>query len=877
MASWFEKLLLLRLNPNGAPGESRCPGLTEDEYSFLTVQGKPEVWDNTKEQGLNLTETKSKVLAALSTSLFKNEERLIPLLCAAADPNSRISDTGEDHLKRAIPEVSLGEPPILNRLFQMYLGTPTMNDEMATSIRAPVRVPVRIKILSVLSRTDKSTTRTNDIMRMVERDFIHGDDPTGQGRRVDRETSKLRSAIVSFLTFVARQAHKDDLGDLSHSVIGNLRNFVDDQKGVPQQELDNVTGRSFEVIGLLAHANDSVVVDPDLSLLRWLFTHLADKADKAVVFSIDEAIAATMRSFQRHLPDDVEQSLRTLLLENMQTEPRNARNVHFTSLRFANRCLAYNDVVARWIDILAVGQPSGASHEVNEEATKGLDPYWNRLLNDGFGNTGNDAEVRRTTDRGGFPKFSAVVDYIFSNPQSTLDNLDVYSLALSYCRQMLMGEALHAGHAEIEVNSEWQRKLDLAVAENRDARRGVRDYLGSLMTADDQQESLLLFWKAAVRGLQSEHVKCRRTSAKIVMELCSLGPESFVSKISGDFKQIEKVVFSNDAEIRDFAAQAYGLLASHPESASNTLTQSHAVLVQRLGQWQSASGVELNKTHGAILALGFFVSRRLYRLQNDATARDVLQHLLPTIFDIIEKSVEATLQEAAYTALGQLALYYSITPAQVTEHMPFPSLIEKLKKKGLQGNEKAILALGHVSLILEEDDSQQVLDLFTTAIHDLHEIRQAESQFSVGEALCCLASGWDSKALSSKLDVDGPSPSGPSRAKTLETLVDRVVTDCAASKPSLKKVKKRKKTKPAACHFRANQKKLSRLPSYGFCASFNSAAIARRSKLASHASKPRSSAVYRIAMTSSKKPPLAVWDWSMNRVAGMSRMTSCVI
>lgn len=308
------------------------------------------------------------------------------------------------------------------------------------------------------------------------------------------------------------------------------------------------------------------------------------------------------------------------------------------------------------------------------------------------------------------------------------------------------------------------------------------------MSMSKEADSLLTFWEFALLGLQSDHVKCRRMSAKIVMELCSLGPESLISKISKDFKQTEKVVFSNDSEIRDFAAQAYGLLTSHPSTSLDALTESQAVLTEKLGHWQSASGSDVNKTHGAILGLAFFASRRLYRIKDDSTAQEVLQRLLPIVFSIVEKSSDSSLQEAAYTALAQLSLYYAISPMQVTEYMSFSLLVEKLKTKAVQGNEKATLALGNISMILEENDTEGLLSLFVTAIHDLHEIRQAESQFAVGEAMCCLASGWESKALSSKVDVDGPVPSGPDRSKTLETLVDRVIADCAASKPALKKV-----------------------------------------------------------------------------------------
>lgn len=48
------------------------------------------------------------------------------------------------------------------------------------------------------------------------------------------------------------------------------------------------------------------------------------------------------------------------------------RNSRFATVRWANRCLEYSDVVGRWIDILALGGHSDERSDVVEEGKKGL-------------------------------------------------------------------------------------------------------------------------------------------------------------------------------------------------------------------------------------------------------------------------------------------------------------------------------------------------------------------------------------------------------------------------------------------------------------------------------------------------------------------------
>jgi len=84
-------------------------------------------------------------------------------------------------------------------------------------------------------------------------------------------------------------------------------------------------------------------------------------------------------------------------------------------------------------------------------------------------------------------------------------------------------------------------------------------------------------------------------------------------------------------------------------------------------------------------------------------------------------------------------------------------------------------------------------------LYELHEVRQPEVHFSVGEALSCFATGWGSKALTAELDILHPdqpqepwdvplqTPLGPKREKTLGSIMEKTLKGCVQTKPSLKK------------------------------------------------------------------------------------------
>lgn len=126
LSKWFGKLILLTLVRQSTAEDAstaRCPGLSTGEYKFLTQQGKPDTWDPSAEAGLSLTESKALVTRLLSSGMFTDAEKFLPALFATADTNSRISEVGEDILKRVMLTQDLENANSVETLFDLYFGS----------------------------------------------------------------------------------------------------------------------------------------------------------------------------------------------------------------------------------------------------------------------------------------------------------------------------------------------------------------------------------------------------------------------------------------------------------------------------------------------------------------------------------------------------------------------------------------------------------------------------------------------------------------------------------------------------------------------------------------------------------------------------------
>lgn len=359
VASWLGKLLLLSIVRSQATGVT-CPGLTVSEYEFLTLSWKPETWDPNSDGGLNLTQTKIVVLSFLSSGAFTDEERFLPALFASGDANSRISSVGDDLLKRST--VSLEDPDLVGNLLQIYFT---------------LKPALKTKLLILLTKSAVSTTFPRQIVRIVQ-EGIQPDDNTNLPAK-GLETVKFRNALFNYMNWVSRMGSVENLGQVAPQLVGFMRSFIEDQ-GWPiphERSSDTASLRElgYETLGSLAKTTPSIVLEKELSLVRWLFRSLTEEGSSETIFvSIEGALASLLNAFAPPLDQTLRRELRLLLLKYMTLEEGDGivRSARFATVRWANRCLEYNDIVGRWIDILALGAHPDERSDVIEEGKKGL-------------------------------------------------------------------------------------------------------------------------------------------------------------------------------------------------------------------------------------------------------------------------------------------------------------------------------------------------------------------------------------------------------------------------------------------------------------------------------------------------------------------------
>ncbi|KAH3915958.1 hypothetical protein HBH56_067030 [Parastagonospora nodorum] len=824
LSTWFGKLLLFQIvrpNTPEAAASLRCPGLSVEDYKFLTQQGKPDAWDPSSDSGLNLTESKALVVRFLASGLFKEDEKFYPALFASSDTNSRISEVGEDTLKRVILTKDLEDAKLVETLLELYFGSSEPEGKL------PVKTPLKIRILGILSKSVKSSAYPHKIAKIVEEGLLSAElNPIN--KTAGREASRFRQAIFSLVNFVARRGAPADLSVVAVGLVDNLRAFIRDQ-GWPIADRDQdmeLRGYGYETIGLLAKAApEKILIEPSLDLLEFLFRSLReDTAGKDVAVSIEEALSSVLGAFSKSFDPSVMPAFRRLLLRyaalGQVTTPasdRFVRSTRYVATRFANRCLPYDDVLARWIDILAVSGGSAERHEVVEEGQRGLDPYWFKMSNTLPGAIEEQKDLV-------FPDFDKLVRFIFVEQGEDEDAMDVdepidvlgqvqlfsqqhpeaLNTVITYCSQIALQSALTERGIGDTVAEDWGRKLESLMITDARARQAFRAYA----TNEAHAKSLAAILRASFDRLVKDELSDVGDIGTTFVRLLSLLPEQHwvLARLIQDFTALQPSVLANNVNRRAAAAQAYGLLASHNDCDQDALRKSQARFSDKLSTWKEAVGGEINQISGIIAALGYYFSRAFWRstASSDIITEDHPVHkLFQTLMDILKESRDATLKGAAHTCLDQLALFHVITPTSISKYSKVEEIAQHVYDSAKTGTTSAIIALGHLSMITEEpaEGAEDATDykFIGDKLHELHEVRETEVQFSVGEALSCFACGWESKALIAELDVlhpdqtldpwDAPlqTPAGPKRERTLGAVLEKTLKGCQQSKPSLRK------------------------------------------------------------------------------------------
>ena len=363
--------------------------------------------------------------------------------------------------------------------------------------------------------------------------------------------------------------------------------------------------------------------------------------------------------------------------------------------------------------------------------------------------------------------------------------IHAFSSGINYCRRMLLMAALEKTESPLTVDADWERQLDVLFRSDRLSRKVMKDHVSSV-----DQEALFIYLTASFEGMLRNDGNGLGECGKCFVEIASIAPSRTVAKLAGRAAELLPSIWSNNVATRFLATQAFGILAPHPVSSAESTQGFMTLLTHDIKPWSTAVGADANKVHGSILALGSILSRSAYYGRLDNIDHVSIEETVTLLLNVLAEAKDGSTREAVLHAVGQLSASGVLTAALVEKSSyGTTTIIELLTVEAKKGNEKSISALGRLALIFDEivQQSEGPLASITSNLYSLFELKQAETHFAVGEALSCIAAGWESDVLQLSLDVDASYSGQTKRHQTLKAMIQKLLQDCKTTKPSLKK------------------------------------------------------------------------------------------
>ncbi|RYP52933.1 hypothetical protein DL768_002029 [Monosporascus sp. mg162] len=784
ISQWLGRLFLLRQDLALASEDDldkllavSPSGLTRDDIAFLR-NNSPHTWRPNAPNSLSLAECKIKAVNFLASGAFTDEERYLPIICAAGSADSRITFIADDVLKRSA--VNLEDGNIITALFDAHNRLPAAH---------------RMQILRLLSKSVAACTFKEQVVEAVRKDFrlTSGDEAAVLGL----EALRLHKALLNLLAWVARNSSgsSDIDRDIGPALVLILKDYILGQ-GWPQpnpranqaqfQDELRLRANAYETIGTLARGSNFDHKAKD-SLLKWLFDSLVSDPSPDIVVHIESALSSMM-GLVRPTTLTEQRDLEILLLEYMTLPDRQGiRTARHVAARFANNCLPYSNIKARWIDILALNGGASERRDVLEEGQRGLDPWWATKLHpdDELGLPNWEEMTREFLDT--TPREAEGDEMVLDQTSRyTLfpDNrLPAFPITLRFIQQILFVTRL--GDKGFEVD--WESQLGTKLQNDIRTRCILRK---SLMELGDY-DCLVKLLHAALDGIRDHPDIGAEECVTCLAELLSFAPtDTVIRQLSTRAPELLQVMKSNNQKVRQLATKAFGILSPWDEQSASSISKLRGFIESCRDPSPSQSA----EYQGSLAFLGSHLSHAAYYGKLDGTDALYQVEFLHQTFTAALKSPDLSIRDVSIDVMSQLwtaGLASPGTGGQLTD------ILNSLSKLASCNNERAIKAIGRLAVPAFANDSigdathvAKILD----ALLGLSETKRTEVHLATGEAIAAAIARWDSDAVQLDLDVQ-PTGSGESdiigalgkRPSEISATLDKLITDCKTTKPSLLK------------------------------------------------------------------------------------------
>lgn len=171
--------------------------------------------------------------------------------------------------------------------------------------------------------------------------------------------------------------------------------------------------------------------------------------------------------------------------------------------------------------------------------------------------------------------------------------INAFASAVNYCRRMLLMAALEKAGIPLTIDADWERQLDILYRTDKISRKSMKDHVKTV-----DQDSILTYLSAAFEGMLLKDGNGLGDCGKCFVEIGSISSSAVIGQLSRRADELLPSVRSNNIATRFLAAQAFGFLASHHKTSSESIRTKIISLISEMKPWEGAVGADANRVHG---------------------------------------------------------------------------------------------------------------------------------------------------------------------------------------------------------------------------------------------------------------------------------------
>ncbi|KAJ3390388.1 hypothetical protein HDU84_007518 [Entophlyctis sp. JEL0112] len=773
---------------NSDSGPSIPPGLSENSVLFVTRDRKAKWTRNPTE----LRAIKSGILRFLQIESMTPQQshlamRFVLYSVAVADPAHEVISAAQDALKR-LTKPSMDDAILVSRLFRLYQG---VQSQTPSDVVQPASPAVKIKILNVLAT---SVAAANTFPQFIQVIF--------DALYEKSTTPKIRMAGMAFMQWVVRMATDTTIKPVGSVLLSGVLKLIDESDTL-EGESESLRGFGYDILGALSKRVPALFV-ADIDILKNLFKAVSQET-RNVRVNVQDALSAMIPAYRNVARDssDLKEIVEKLLLENIDKPEHHAR---FSAVKYANALFPFSSPTARFINLVALAD---SKLEVKEEGRRGLELPAPAV-------SGDPQSI--SSFRGHLPLFHEICACIKSL-RGSLKNTsrspgvkyvgNMSTEAFAYGLEFLMKiiAAWSEPSKKIDGNFGLQSRDDDLSRQVSDAetRAKMRVYLRDLWTSTPDHGGIESYLELIELALKNDEVDAvlQGTASSCLVDLISLCPSGLAAIFQEKVDWIRGFLSSNKTETRLCMAKVLGIVTTADLTVPNRITPFIKMVEElRVVARDFTKQTSFESRHGAVLALGFILGRLKYR--QSESWRNILSitaanEIVAIISEDLDSSSSLNVQ-AACLSLAEVARYGSLVERHESESMEvdgqtktqpvaasiqkwtFSAIIEKLKELGkstkdTKVEEAAITTLGQTALG-DASCADSILDYFFSLPPILS--KNVEVNFTVGDAICSLAGGFEAANMLDHLDIADvifPPPANK-LAKRNDELMIRLINHC---------------------------------------------------------------------------------------------------